>query len=255
MDFGIDPNELARLIDGVAAGSNRLIREIRRLNFAPIDISSLLNSWPWTSKPPDDIDALLKPSLTVREVRQLGLIDDTDIERAAGDMTRRLLDDADRRLFGVTAHAYSDVEESSLSLDSIEEAMAELKAMGPFPIELWFVDCRDLYVAFTQSLPQEPVTHADVGAGTYLSMPMSHMPVIEWYMRYFDPEKETIAKKSEGPAERQRLREAHDYEQVWPWFCAIPGVWVKMNDGSARRLGPDDVFSQLLEQAQQKDAG
>lgn len=255
MDFRLilESDEVRRILEEASARTRDALQLVARQNIVPphTDLAAL-SAMPW-EKLPFDLRKVMAPSLRWEDLRE---VPDDLLHQMLGDSFQDAIDrevykclrmtateEADETFSGDFAPSFTDEEEPSLTLDALEQAMAELKAIGPFPTELWFVDCQEHYQAFVKSLPVTPVTHATLGAGqTHFTVPsLASMPVIEWYMRYFEPDNETIARKDEGPDERQRLRDEYGYEQVWPWFCAIPGIWVRMNDGSAKRLGPTDL--------------
>lgn len=157
------------------------------------------------------------------------------MEKAIGEEARAL----EAKLW--SGHTATDAEpEPSLSLDELRRVADELLAMGPAPTAVWFVDCPDTYRAFLDRLTemnppvaQLPALASDLAA--HIPLAVHGIPVVEWQMLYFDPATETIARPDEGPAERAWLVETFGYKRIWPWFVALPGVWVQMSDGSARR--------------------
>jgi hypothetical protein len=104
-------------------------------------------------------------------------------------------------------------------------------ARRPFVTDIWFVDQPGWYEWFIAQFPQTEAMESQeslIGRGAL--RPLSGIDLHDWRRAAFDPATEVIASPEDTDV-AAILRRGNMEKIVWPWVCAVPGVWLRWSDG------------------------
>ncbi len=125
----------------------------------------------------------------------------------------------DALLFGESSTEV--VVQAPINLEELQALMQEARKR-PFVTEIWFVDRPAEYEQFVTQFPQ--------GAEPVGVLPLARLDMHDWRTDAFDPRTEVIASPLDDDV-AALLRRGNMEKIVWPWICAIPGIWLHWSDG------------------------
>ena len=111
----------------------------------------------------------------------------------------------------------------------ITDAFKALRIGQPRVTEIWFIDRPAEHEQFTRRFPKSPQTPG-VSELLGFEMLVRAIDVHDWRTDAFDPRTEVIASPFDNDV-AALLRRGNMEKIVWPWICAIPGIWLHWSDG------------------------
>lgn len=127
-------------------------------------------------------------------------------------------------LYGGTFANSVNITPKPLSVDSIIETVNMLRKTVIL-VRLWLVDRPDYFNLIHSVFPES----------SKFALPSLTMdvPIIQFDRIAFHSDREIIAKPDEDII---KLRNENRGKTVWPFWCATPGIYWEMSDGSVRVL-------------------
>lgn len=118
------------------------------------------------------------------------------------------------------ASAAGSGDNTELTLDKLLDSMRSIK-LTPVPVSIWVVDRPDWFSRIKEIAALATPPNLTVS-------PLGGLPVREFSSFLLNPLTERIASANDNLND---VRRQYPDLIIWPWWCAVPGVYVEMSDG------------------------
>lgn len=130
------------------------------------------------------------------------------------------------------------IRDSNSAFDDFMKVMERIKALGPIPIALWFVDSEEDRRQFEQQLLSIASPKEEVEPKDYRRIPAMILGLSfhSFKSEDYDPKTELIDSPSRDGGSMFTEEYKSRFERVYPYICAFPGVWIEMSNNTYQRL-------------------
>lgn len=120
--------------------------------------------------------------------------------------------------------------EETLGWEQLSAVIKQFRLREPHITAIWCIDRPAEYEQLAAQLPQVESGAEHPSPLGFAPLPLPRIDLHDWRTEAFDPRTEVIASPLDGDV-AALLRRGNMEKMVWPWVCAIPGVWAHLSDG------------------------